>query len=289
MGLAFLSYLWLSGTGNQSWRVIGIMHLYTIHLHPFPFSRHIPVLYFQASFICMQGPFSPLPLFPSSHNLFLIFRASCSIALDWLAGLLLLSLSGQSFQNPPPPHPTSEESALDGTFQQAGHIMRMSALREGGQDCLLSQKAKHLSWESLTGCLRTQTESSKGSRECSCYCDLHLSSIQLSFKEPHLNTQYISSIPASSPMWEIHSQLSNLSPVQSRQLGSGWAGGAHNCREIVFQMNVLSSAAMYPSAALQEEICISFLPNGNSYRMKILFCPFKNIALPRLLEGFLSS
>lgn len=151
------------------------------------------------------GPLSPFSPFLLTHNPSPIFRTSCSIALDWLAGLLFLSLSGQSFQNPPPPHLTTEENALSGTFQQAGHIMRMSVLREGGQDCLLSQKAKRLSWESLTMCLRTQTESSKGSRECSCYCDLHLSSIQLSFKEPHLNTQHISSTAASSPMWEIHS------------------------------------------------------------------------------------
>lgn len=49
------------------------------------------------------------------------------------------------------------------------------------------------------------TERTKGSRKCSCHCDLHLSSLQLCFKESHLNTQYISSPPASDPIWEMHS------------------------------------------------------------------------------------
>lgn len=142
-------------------------HASLSHLHPFSFSHHLPVPCFHCFFYLDVGPLLPTSPFPLSHNPSLIFRVYCSIALDWLAGLLFLSLSGQSFQNLPPPHPTSEENALSGTFQQAGLIMRMSALREGGQDCLLSQKAKHLSWESLTVCLRTQTESSKGSRECS--------------------------------------------------------------------------------------------------------------------------
>lgn len=122
--------------------------------------------------------------------------------------LLPFSVSGQSFRNHLPLLPTAPSqmrTILPTHFQQAGHIMNMSILREGGPDCLLSQKAKHFGWESLTMCLRTQTERTKGSRKCSCHCDLHLSSILLCFKESHLNTQYISSTPASYPIWEIHS------------------------------------------------------------------------------------
>lgn len=109
-------------------------------------------------------------------------------------------------QGPSPNHsPRLMRTFLPPHFQQAGHIVTEPVLSGGRQDCLLSQKAKHLGWESLTVCLRTQTEGTKGSRKCSCHCDLHLRSIQLCFKESHLNTQYISSTPASNPIWEIHS------------------------------------------------------------------------------------
>lgn len=78
------------------------------------------------------------------------------------------------------------------TFQQAEHIMNLPVWREG-QDCLLSQKAKHLGWESLAACLRTLRGRTRASGKCSGHCNLHSSSIQLCFKESHLNTQYISS------------------------------------------------------------------------------------------------
>lgn len=102
-------------------------------------------------------------------------------------------------------HPSLMRTFLLTHSQQAGHIMTTSILRGGGQDCLLSQKAKHLGCESLTMYLRTQTERTKASRKCFCHGDLHLSSIQLCFKESHLNIQYISCTIASDPIWEIHS------------------------------------------------------------------------------------
>lgn len=134
--------------------------------------------------------------------------------------------------------------------QQAGRIVTASILRGGGQDCLLSQKAKYLSCESLTVYVRTQTERTKASRKSFCHGNLHLSSIQLCFKESHLNTQYISYTIASDPIWEIRSELSNLSPTWSRQLGKRVGRGSNNCRETVFQMNVFHHLPMYPTAVL---------------------------------------
>ena len=131
--------------------------------------------------------------------------------LAFLPFLSLVSPSGTS----PQPQPILHENVLARTFS-AGRAHRDRVYigeGGGGQDCLLSQKAKHLGWESLTVCLRTQTERAKASRKCFCQGDLHLSSIQLCSKESHLNTQYISSTPASDPIWEIRAWLSNLSPT----------------------------------------------------------------------------
>lgn len=155
-----------------------------------------PLLFFSWSLTHCRSLFLP-PFFPFFPVLL------CSPAESLLSFLFSV---WSVLQEPSPNHsPRLMRTLLPSHFQQAGHIMTASILRGGGQDCLLSQKAKHLGWESLTVCLRTQTERAKGSRKCSCHCDLHLPSIQLCFKESHLNTQYISSTAASDPVWEIHS------------------------------------------------------------------------------------
>lgn len=155
-------------------------------------------------FSFISGEISDPSLFSSPF--FFHFQGSSVFPADSLPSCLVWVRS--VLQEPSPPataHLRRKSMFLPSYIQQSEHIMTETVLSGGGQDCLLSQKAKHLGWESLTVCLRTQTGRTKASRKCFCHGDLHLSSMQLCFKESHLNTQYISSTPASDLIWEIHS------------------------------------------------------------------------------------
>lgn len=134
-----------------------------------------------------------------------LLHLQCFSFLSWDFALLpFLSLVVPSRSHPQPP-PISDENILADTFS-AGWAHHDHIYIERGRTRLFTlQKAKHLCCESLTMYLRTQTERTKASRKCFCHGNLHLSSIQLCFKESHLNIQYISCTIASDPIWEIHS------------------------------------------------------------------------------------
>lgn len=192
----------------RPWSCLSALHLivrfsYKYHATSYSYLRECYLFhFFPSSFMSRELQI----LLSSHHHSFLHFQGF-SIPQQ-RACFLAFSEPGQSFRNHPAAtaHLAWECSCRHIFSRQGTPWLRLYWGRwgVGGQDCLLSQKAKHLGWESLTVCLRTQTERTKASRKRFCQGDLHLSSIQLCSKESHLNTQYISSTPASDPIWEIH-------------------------------------------------------------------------------------
>lgn len=160
------------GGGRSSllrpWPGLSVLHgivsfTYQCHATSYSYVRESPFFFTFFLLLSYLVNFRSFPLVTTVPSFI------CSISHSSAESLLSCLFWAWSFLQEPSPsfNPSLMRTFLLTHSQQAEHITTASILRGGGQDCLLSQKAKHLGCESLTVYLRTQTERTKASRKCS--------------------------------------------------------------------------------------------------------------------------